>query len=398
MNKPDDPVRDRPPALTAERLLNDTLAIPESVRASFGSLVEVVERTLKNADVQGIDSFVLSGSGDLYHAALATEIAFERLIGVHTTALPSMNLGLYRARSLTPRSVVIQMSFSGKTARAVEAGSLARLAGARVWALTNDVTSPLAGIAELCLTKPDTGSNEAAGYPITMLMLYLIAIKVAEMRHRLSVADASALRTRLAGAFGDMEQTLDQCITPARGLVERFIGANHVLFLSSGPTFGAAVNGSARIFEAVGLNSTAQDIEEWAHLNRWVEETDSPSFVIAPAGPSRDRAAEILRAMAALGKPAIAMIPDHDIDLGTRATACLPVHCSLPEEMSPLVYNLPGELFAHLLGVAKHANPYRSDIDAYHRLGEIRWGGFIRGTLPVAGIPSPVQSGAEPHS
>jgi glucosamine--fructose-6-phosphate aminotransferase (isomerizing) len=386
MSKPDDPVREVQPKLTADRLLSDTLAIPERVRASFDSLVEVVDRTLKDVDVQVIDAIMLGGSGDLYHSALATEFAFERLIGVRTTAVPSMALGLFRARSLTSRSVVIQMSFSGKTARAVEAASLARAAGARVWALTHDAASPLAQIGELCFVKPETGKNEAAGYPVTMLMLYLIAVKVAELRGCLSRAGASALRDQLAGAASDMKQTLDQCMTLARDLAERFIGANHVLFLSTGPTFGSAVNGSARILEAVGLNSAAQDIEEWAHLNRWVEETTSPCFVIAPGGPIRERTAEILSAMTALEKPAIAIVPDHDIDLGNKATAWLPVHCVLADEFSPLVYNLPGELFAHLLGVAQNANPYRNNIDTYRRLGEIRWGGFIRWTLPEARI------------
>jgi len=397
MNNSPDAHRDRQSALTSERLLNDTLAIPESVRASFDSLVEVADRALSAVDVRGIDSILLGGSGDLYHSALSTEFAFERLIGVRTAAVPSMSLGLYRARSLTSRAVVIQLSFSGKTTRAVEAASLARLAGARVWALTNDATSPLARIGELCFVKPETGGNEAAGYPITMLLLYLIAIKVAELRSRLSRAEASALRNQLAGAAGDMQQTLDQCMTQARELAKRFIGVNHVLFLSSGPTFGSAVNGSARILEAVGVNSAAQDIEEWAHLNRWVEETTSPCLIIAPGGPSRERAAEILDAMAALGKPSVAIAPDHDIDFGTRATAWLPVHCSLAEEFSPLVYNLPGELFAHLLGVASNANPYRNNVDAYHRLGEIRWGGFIRTTLPEVGIGGhPVQAESDP--
>ncbi|VTU30200.1 SIS domain-containing protein [Variovorax sp. PBL-E5] len=381
---PDDPSEPQAlDSLTSERLVKDTLAIPRGVRALYPSLVQAVERALSACDAGAIESIHLSGSGDLLHSAMAVEIAFQRLTGIRTWAMPSMRFGLYAARDLSARSVVIQMSFSGKTARAVEAATMAGLAGARVWALTSDAQSPLAQLAERCILKPDTGGNEAAGYPITMLLLYLVAVRVAELRGRLGAAQADALRGRLARSADSMEQTLAQCIEPARALAHEFIGAEHALFLGTGPTYGSAVNGSARILEAVGINASAQDIEEWAHLDRWVEECSSPRLVIAPDGPGVERAGEILAAMQTLGKPSVAIVADHAVELGSQARAWLPVHCELPEEFSPLVYGLPGELFAHLLGAARKSRPYRHGHPAYERLGEIRWGGCIRRSLPA---------------
>jgi glutamine---fructose-6-phosphate transaminase (isomerizing) len=375
-----------PEPLSAQRLLDDTLGIPQTLHASFAALVDSVEHALAGANVVDVDAFVLAGSGDLYHSALATEVAFERLTGVSTRALTSMSLGLYHAIGLSSRTVVIQMSFSGKTARAVEAATLARASGARIWGLTGVQGSALAALSERCLIKPDTGRNEAAGYPVTMLLLYLVAIRVAEMRNRLDPDQASTLRKQLREAFADMQATLEQCMSPARELVARFIDTTHALFLSSGPTYGSAANNAARVLEAVGLNASAQDIEEWVHLNRWVEETRSPTFVIVPRGPSRDRAGEVVKAMTSLGKPNIAVVSHDDTSLGGAATAWLPVHCRLPEEFSPLVHHLPGELFAHLLGVARRSHPYRSDMDAYLQLGEIRWGGIVRTSMPTAAL------------
>jgi glucosamine--fructose-6-phosphate aminotransferase (isomerizing) len=386
MTKPRDPAHE-PTPLTPQRLLEDTLAIPDTFNATFDDVADAVRVALDGLDATTIDGFALAGSGDLHHAALATELAFARLTGLPTRAYTSMSLGLYHASGLTPRTVVIQMTFSGKTARAVEAATLARAAGARVWGLTAVPGSALAQLSERCFIKPDTGRNEAAGYPVTMLMLYLVAIRIAELRQRISGDDAGALRAHLKRAAADMRTTLQQCLPAARAAVERFAELTHALFLASGPTFASAVNGSARIFEAIGANSAAQDIEEWVHLNRWVEETRSPTFVIVPRGPVRDRAGEVIQAMSTLGKPAIVVADDGDAGLLRGAAAALPVRCTLPEPLSPLVYHLPGELFAHALCVHMNMHPYRSDIDAYLRLGEIRWGGVVRTTLPPPDLP-----------
>jgi len=89
-----------------------------------------------------------------------------------------------------------------------------------------------------------------------------------------------------------------------------------------------------------------QDIEEWAHLNRWVEEHESPAVVILPPGPVRERGIEIIDAMQKLGKPTIVVADANDAETAqqgsgmaagplcaaggirpARSTTC-PVNCS----------------------------------------------------------------------
>jgi glucosamine--fructose-6-phosphate aminotransferase (isomerizing) len=382
--------------LTSRRLLDDTLAIPGRVRALHTALVATVEEAITDREVRDIDAIYLGGSGDLHHSALATALAFERLTGLPALARSSMPMGLYSAPAMTARSLLIQMTFSGKTARAVESATLAKAAGARVWGVTNDPSSELARLAHLHLTKPDTGGNEAAGYSVTMLLLYLVAVRIGELRGTLGRDDAGAVRRMLADAPDAMARTIDACAAPAHALALRHQDARHVLFLATGPAWASAVNGSARIHEAVGIHASAQDIEEWAHLDRWVDDRASLDVVLAPRGPCRERAHEIVLAMRALAQPAIVVADARDADLGGEAPR-LPVHCPLPEELCPLVYGLPGELFAHALGLVRGAAPYRAGDAAYAALGEIRWGGFVRRELPVTSLPG-AKGGLPPHN
>ena len=122
-----------------------TLSIRTRLLAGFVAIVAVVaaatfvllDRTLGRGLVgdldarllqqaRGVSNLFLAGSGDLHNAATVSEFAFERFAGLPTEAMSSMALGLYGSVTLPPGSVLIQMSFSGKTARAVEAATLAR--------------------------------------------------------------------------------------------------------------------------------------------------------------------------------------------------------------------------------------------------------------------------------
>lgn len=378
------------PTLSGQRLLTDTMAIPDTLSAAFPRLEDEIGRALADIDPGSKRLIVLSGSGDLLHAALSTRVAIERLTGITTLALPSMQLGLYHSLGFDRNCLVIQMSFSGITARAVEAATLVRQRGCEVWSITADPTSPLASIASRHILKPQTGDNEAVGFPFTMAMLLLIGARIGEAAGALSRTSARAFRSMLRNCTTDMKSTIAAAARPAESCAAAIVDAPHLLFLGSGPTHGTAVNATARVMEAAGASASAQDIEEWVHLDRWIADKRLPVILIAPPGPGLDRAREVSHALKALGKRQIVVTDDEGHF--PEADFHLPVRCALPEELAPLIYNLPCELLADFL--CKHGRrlPYRSDDPSYAELGEIRWGGHVRSELPVAGLPFDVEA------
>ena len=372
------------PGPTAEEMLADTLIVADQVRRNFDRLLIMVETTLSADAAAGVRHVFLAGSGDLHNTAVVTELAFERLARIPTEAMTSLQFGLYASPTTPPGSVLISMSFSGQTDRAVESATLGRQAGVRVWAITHGENSPLARLGDLRFINPGASNGHAAaGYPMTMLTVYLIALRLGELLGTLAPERASELRRELQGAIASMEATLDACLPVARELGARYKDNRSFLFLGGGPHFGTALNSAARVMEAAGAHASAQDTEEWVHLQRWTRERDTPTFLIAPPGPSRSRAREVLDAMRVLGRPGIAIVDYRDAELGTRAAAHLPVHCDVREEFSPLVYYLPGELFAGCLSLSSGEPPFRASDPAYARLGEIRWGGCVQTVLPT---------------
>jgi glucosamine--fructose-6-phosphate aminotransferase (isomerizing) len=383
MQKPKIPSPSLDLEMSGEKLMHDTLHIPDGIDAVFDAIVAQVAENLAKEAPSTINTVVLSGVGDIYHASLSTECAFERLTGIRTIAMPSMRLGLYGSSTLPRGTVVTQGSYSGRPDRVVETAGLTRVAGARVWAITLDDTSPLAQASDLCFGKVSSAEANGIGFQLVTLILLLIGTRLGEIRGTLTPARAEALRGMLRASTGDMRRTLGASLEPVRRLAERFVDAGHVLFLGSGPSYGTAVNGSARILEAVGWNASAQDIEEWAHLDRWASDRVSPSVLIVPPGPSRHRAIEIARAMGRLHKPSVAVAAASDTDVAAAAEFVLPVESTLPEEFSPLVYNLPGEMLANQLSIITRRRPYRQEDSAYRQLGEVRWGGTVLTRLPA---------------
>jgi glucosamine--fructose-6-phosphate aminotransferase (isomerizing) len=221
-----------------------------------------------------------------------------------------------------------------------------------------------------------------------MAMLLLIGSKLAERRQRITRAEAKRLEDIVLQATEEMAATLEACSCPARAWAVEFVEAQNILFLGSGPCYGTAVNASARIMEASGKSASAQDIEEWVHLERWVADKSLPVVLIVPAGPAMDRAIEVARALKALGKPCLAVTDSAHVEqFSSFAATVLPVRCSLPEELAPLVYNLPTELVADYLSIAGSKTPYCGDDVLYNQLGEPRSGGFVRKTVPPVGLP-----------
>jgi len=370
------------PTLNGAQLLADTRAIPHIFTALLPEAEREITTRLADAALNDRRLLVLSGSGDLHHAALATQLAVERLTGISTLALPSMRTSLYQSSGLTEDCLVVQMSFSGITARAVEAATLVKHRGAGLWAITADARSPLAVLADRCFIKPPTGENEAVGFQITMTMLLLIGIGIAEQLGRVTPARSAAIRAMLASSAADMTRTIALSEPAARAFATCIKDAPHVLFLGSGPTWGTAVNATARVMEASGISASAQDIEEWVHLDRWIADKTLPVVLLAPPGPGSHRAWEVARALQTLRKTFAVVTDETEADRFGSLCPVLPVSTSLPEELAPLVYNLPCELLAdHICAVGHHA-PYRSDDPTYEVLGEIRWGGHIRTELP----------------
>ena len=336
----------------------DTL--PDLMRATIDPFYTAVRQTITPQLAQKIERVYLTGCGDSHHAPMNAELAFEQLAGLPCTAMIAMQFARYKAGYLpnTGRgsNLVIAVSVSGSASRTVEAMRMARQAKAVAVALTGNPQSALAQEAELVIkTAVPPLPDELQGmivpgtrsYIASQLALYLCAIQLGEMRNHLSRANANKRRRELASMADLMEATIAQTDMLAMRIATEWRVANQFVFCGSGPNFGTALFSAAKLLEASGDIAIAQDIEEWAHLQYFGKEVDTPTFIISSGGRDESRALEIATAAKQIGRRVAIVAPSGSDIAQTKDKDFLLETAVTPREcFSPLLTCLPTTLFA----------------------------------------------------
>jgi len=357
----------------AKNIIAQVQSLPELIRSEFETLDMRVRRLLNHNDCLSVKRIMIVGCGDSHMAGLAAELAFEQIAGIPTepmTAMQAARYGTPHFDKLFPRNpLTIGISVSGTVARTREAISLARNAGALTVAVTANPDSPLAGAAELVLDCSVPDFAPAPGirsYRVSLLMLYLLAIRLAEVNGRLTQDQAGQMREQLKSTADAIEATIQATAERTRELAEAVAEQSNFVFVGDGPNYATALFSAAKVIEAAGRHAMGQDTEEWAHLQYFVNvDRDTPTFIISPNGRGHGRAAELVEVMRRIGRTVIAVVPEGDQQIATGAAWVLPVVGAVPEVFSPMVYAVAGELFSGRLSQVVSEPPFRGFADAY---------------------------------
>ena len=197
-------------------------------------------------------------------------------------------------------------------------------------------------------------------------MLYLLAIRLAEVSGRLTQDQASQMREQLKGTADAIEATIQAAEERTRELATAIAEQTNFVFVGDGPNYATALFSAAKVIEAAGRHAMGQDTEEWAHLQYFVNvDPATPTFIISPAGRGHGRAAELVDVMRRIGRTVIAVVPEGDEQIATGADWVLPVVGEVPEVFSPMVYAVAGELFSAYLSQAVDEPPFRGFADVY---------------------------------
>lgn len=179
------------------------------VRKVFNTSMQALEETMSILDIETFDR-----AADLLHSArqrdfyglggsaqIARDVSHKFLrIGLRSSVFDDTHMMLMSAALLGPKDVVVAFSHSGATTAVIEAARLARQSGARIIALTNYATAPLAEIADIALCSTAQGSpllGENAAARIAQLNI-MDAIFVAVAQRDLKRAENQLSRTMAA--------------------------------------------------------------------------------------------------------------------------------------------------------------------------------------------------------
>lgn len=360
-----------PIPVTIEDMLNEISNQGPAIPAVISSVQPQLE-ALDPSLLAESSHFYVTGCGDSYFAGLAARFAFARYAGVPTEALEALEFGRYAAGFVPPGSTVFGISNSGKATRSVEALVNARLGGARTVAITGNSEGWLAQEAETILDqsvrvageligmpsnlatdeeedKPRRGSFGLVNYLASLTTLYLIAFQTGVVRGRITESEADALRAELRSTAELIAETVRICTPAAEAYAEQVKEIESYTFLGSGPSLATSLFYAAKTYELPRVYGVSQELEEWAHEQFFLTGTGTQVLFIAPQGRSVSRIRELLHTTQTMGGCGVVVTDESNPDLSEAADVTLPVAGSVSEELSPLVYCVPGQLFATCL-------------------------------------------------
>ncbi len=354
-------------------------SLPEMIRTEFDALDERVRTLMNHEEWLSVKRVIITGCGDSHMAGIAAELAFEQLAGIPAEPMRAMK-GRYAApykQSHYPRNpLVFGISASGSVSRTREAVGLFKKHGMPTVAITGNPQSPLAELADKVLDCSIPDFPFAPGvrsYRMSLLALYLLAIRLGEVQDRYSQQEANALRQELRDTAEAVEATVQAVNENTRALAEAVAGEKSYVFVGDGPNFATALFGAAKVIEATGCHAMGQETEEWAHLQYFTHvETTTPTFLISPGYRGHHRVGELLEPLQRIGRTIVAVTPDDDKTVAPGADWHLPLLGTVREAFTPMVTPLATELFAAHLSEVQGRAFFREDSPLYTPRTDIR--------------------------
>lgn len=315
----------------------------------------------------------LTGDGDSYHASCAAEMAFESIAGVACEPLSALRFLEYGAPWLRPagsrRPLVIAVSASGGTQRVAQAVESSRQHGALTVAVTGAADGAVTQAADraVVIELPHLGRSPGIRtYQASLLGLLLSAIRLGEARGQYPELQARGLREEIAALADAVDATAGAIKDRCRDVASVVASSPVLVMTGSGPSYGTALFGAAKMIEAAGVFAAGQDLEEWCHVESFAYPDDMPVFVIAPPGRSHWRAAGLAATARRLGRRVISVTHEDDTAVASHASVVLPVRGCTREEFSPLLYHVFAGYVASYLTERLRRLPFQADRPPRH--------------------------------
>ena len=344
-------------------LIEQVNSMPGLLRETFQALDEGARLSLHPELVLSLKRIYITGCGDSHHAGLSTQLAFDTLTGLPTVVATALEFARYKAGFLPQTgpntNLVIGISVSGGVARTYEALQMAKEAGATTLSLTATPGSRVAEAGDVLFLVPNPpfvtpdSSPGARSFLVNQVALLLMAIRIGEVRGTITTAQANDYRKDLLGLADVMEETIQRNAASIKKCVADWHDAAEFVFVGGGPNFGIALFSAAKVLEASGDSALGQDTEEWAHLQYFAREVQTPTFVITAGARDLSRVDEVIVAAKQIGRRVGVICPETAKEIIAKADVAFTFQ-PVSEMFSALVTQIPGELFsahrAELLG------------------------------------------------
>lgn len=346
-------------------------------REDFKKIDHSVKKAFNALELESLQRVYTTGDGDSYHAALATEMAFNEFAKTTISPMPAMKFLEYGAdyiKSNFPNDTLVTgISASGGSSRVVQALERATSAniGLQTAALVGNPESRVAGAVEKIISTQIPALGTSPGirtYTASLMGLLSLAIRIGEIKGHYHFNKGNEYRKEIIDMADMVEETVEASIDIAEEAASACANAPFISYAGSGPSLGTAMFSSAKVVEACGVFAVGQDLEEWAHVERFAYPLDFPVFIVAPPGKGYWRALELAKGVKIMGHKLLVVVDDDDHDIAELADFTFRVKGKTREVFSPLLYYQAGTIFSYYLAKITGRSMFMTDNEKIMKL------------------------------
>ncbi len=257
---------------------------------------------------------------------------------------------LYDSDLRLERALVVGISQSGQAADVAECLTRAKKAGALTVSITNEPGSTITQIADhgiLCHAGKEYGVAATKTYTSTLAAFYLLSSQLShapgQVESLLRCADA------MRAAMGLEDYIADRA--------ERFRYMQEGYVISRGFNYCTALETALKMAETSYIGLIGYSAADFLHGPIAAADSNDACFLCAPPGRAFSTMLEMAKTLDERGADTVILSSEDEIL--TLATTPFRLDVNIDEELSPLVYVIPGQLLAYHLAVAHGYDPDR---------------------------------------
>jgi glutamine---fructose-6-phosphate transaminase (isomerizing) len=230
-----------------------------------------------------IKKIILIGCGTAYHACLAAKHLFEELTEIDIESDIASEFR-YRKIKFKKENLYIFVSQSGETADTYAALELCKKNNVKTCSVVNSVESSIARSTDFVLpihAGPEIGVASTKAFIGQMLVLYILALKVSEIRKEVTKIEYVERINKLNKLPDLINKTL-KCEGKIQVIAKDFYQSKGVIFLGRGPSFPIALEGALKLKELSYLHAEGYPAGEMKHGPLALIEEGLPVVILAP--------------------------------------------------------------------------------------------------------------------
>ena len=319
------------------------------------------EMKIGDEELARAGSINIAACGTSWHAALTGKYMIERLARLPVDVDYASEYR-YRNPIADANAIGLMITQSGETADTLAAQREMIALGSKTVAICNVVDAMVAREAHGAIythAGPEIGVASTKAFTAQLTALFLLALKLGQLRGKLDAAESVRLMEELSRIPGKIEEVLRSRSAQCEQLAKEFATARDFLYLGRGIHFPIALEGALKLKEISYIHAEGYPAGEMKHgPNALIDET-LPVVVLAtrdesdPASRLRyEKTLSNIQEVTARSGRVIAIATEGDTTLSGLVEHVILIPPA-PELLSPLIEIVPLQLLAYYIAVRR---------------------------------------------